>query len=147
MITHTKKVKQGFTLIELMIVIAVIGMLASVAIPTYTDYMKKSKVSECNMAFAGFHTQATIIKVHKGRWPNVLDEVEGIVTSGNYISYVNYTSGVNPEFECRLKSFPSNSDGIAWLYTTIGGREAWTCKNPPSTKTTLQNKYLPKACR
>ncbi len=143
----TQKAKRGFTLIEVMIVVAVIGMLAVVAIPSYLDYMEKSKVSECNMAFAGFHTQATIFKVHEGRWPNALDSVKGIVTAGNYISYVSYTSGTNPEFECRLKSFPNDSNGIAWLYTTVNGREIWTCKNPPSTKTTLLDKYLPKACR
>jgi type IV pilus assembly protein PilA len=147
MITRTKEVEKGFTLIELMIVVAFIAMLAAVAIPVYRDYMKKSKVSECNMAFTGFHTQATIIKVHKGAWPNTLSEIEGIVTSGNYISYVSYTSGVNPEFECRLKSFPNGSNGIAWLYTTVNGREVWTCQNPPSINTTLENKYLPKVCR
>ena len=99
MIAQIKKTKQGFTLIEVMIVIAVVGMLAAVAIPAYLDYMGKSKVSECNMAFAGFHTQATIFKVHKGKWPEKLNEIEGIVTAGNFISYVSYTSEENPEFE------------------------------------------------
>jgi type IV pilus assembly protein PilA len=54
------KQQEGWSLSELMIVAAIIGILAAVAIPAYSDYMKKSKVSECNMVFAGFKTGATI---------------------------------------------------------------------------------------
>jgi len=137
------KHQKGFSMIELMIVVAIIGIGAAVAIPAYSDYIAKSKVSECNMAFAGFKTEVAIWFVDEGSWPSQLTDLDGVITGGNYIESVSYTSETNPTFECKLKNFEAGKDTIAWKYVD----ETWGCTAiHTGNATTLESKYLPKAC-
>src|ERR1043165_8779613 len=67
---YMKRVQQGFTLIELMIVVAIVGILAAIALPAYQDYVVRSKMSEAEAAVAACKTSVSeYISTHSGNWP------------------------------------------------------------------------------
>src|ERR1700743_1742152 len=66
---NMKSVQKGFTLIELMIVVAIIGILAAIAIPAYQDYTIRAQVSEANTMAAGLETAMVDFYNDKGTWP------------------------------------------------------------------------------
>jgi type IV pilus assembly protein PilA len=86
-----KQMQQGFTLIELMIVVAIIGILAAVAIPAYQDYLARAQVSEAVSLMGATKSALAEYIGDKGTWPLSLSDVVG-GTSGRYTDSV---SGVN----------------------------------------------------
>jgi type IV pilus assembly protein PilA len=139
------KVQQGFTLIELMIVVAIIGILAAVAIPAYQDYTIRAKVTEgLGLASAG-KTAISEFFATNGRLPANNDSA-GMATaesiSGNDVASV--TVGVNGVMSI-LFSGAAPLGGATLLLTpdTNGGRVRWDCK----TLGSLDNRYRPSSCR
>ena len=138
-----KKVQQGFTLIELMIVVAIIGILAAVAIPAYQDYTVRAKVTEgLSLASAG-KTAVSEFFASTGDLPTS-NATAGLAPSGsitgNSVSSVNVNG--SGAIEVTFTGNPINGSTIILSPTTAGGGIAWDCTNGD-----LENKYRPSSCR
>ena len=144
-----KAVQKGFTLIELMIVVAIIGILAAIAIPAYQDYIARAQVSEAVELLAGGKTPSAEFYADKGRWPNEAASVVGN-QHGKYTSLVTMTTtGASTALALTLTatmkgagSANKNIAGSTLLMTTGDGGKTWGCKTG-----TMNQKYLPGACK
>ena len=87
------KSQQGFTLIELMIVVAIVGILAAVAIPAYRDYITRSKVSECAATLAACKTSVTEYFLSRNGFPADADEA-GCDLAGGGANVSQYCRGI-----------------------------------------------------
>ena len=139
-------VHKGFTLIELMIVVAIIGILAAVAIPAYQDYIARSQVSEAVSLTAGGKTPLAEYYSDKGVWPSTANDVMGNVT-GKYVSNITITAGSNASSAISLtgsmkdSGVNGNITGKTLILTSSDGKQ-WSC-----TTGTIDTKYRPAACR
>lgn len=141
-----KVVQQGFTLVELMIVVAIIGILAAVAIPAYSEYIARSQVSEALSLISSGKISLAEWRNDKGAWPSSASSV--IVTrSGKYTRQIDL---VNPasssiSIQATLRGSGSVSSPVAgstiMLSTTNLGK-TWTCSSG-----TINIRFLPQACR
>lgn len=147
-----KKVQQGFTLIELMIVVAIIGILAAIAIPAYQDYTIRSQASEGAVLADGQKTALGEFYNNKGYFPpsNSSAGVEAATSiSGKYVTSVAIAGGVITVTYggSNVNSKIANSTlTYSAITTATAGSIAWTCKSTGNTKE-LVAKYRPQVCR
>ena len=138
--------QQGFTLIELMIVVAIIGILAAVAIPAYQDYTIRAKVTEgLSLAGAG-KTAVSEYFSSNGGLPN--DNTEAGMAlpeeiSGNSVNNVTVGPATSPGLITVLFSAATiTGQTITLAPTTSAGKVVWDCSGG-----TLEPKYRPSSCR
>ena len=141
------KKQQGFTLIELMIVVAIIGILAAIAIPAYQDYTIRAQVSEGLSLASGAKTAIAETFQDSGAWP-ATNTASGLETAanidGNYVSGVQVAAGgvVTVTYNGPNVNATIAGKTLTLTPTNNGGAVSWTC-----AAGTLENKHLPAACR
>jgi len=160
-----KAVQKGFTLIELMIVVAIIGILAAVALPAYQDYTIRAKMSEVILAASACRTSITEVYQTGGTPPaangwgcenttgGASKYVSTVQTDANGIITVTIGTGLNATYvDGHLVTLaPLIGTGGAFALANSGtdmgkGVNAWRCGNT-SDGTNLGAKYLPGSCR
>jgi type IV pilus assembly protein PilA len=139
---------QGFTLIELMIVVAIIGILAAIAIPAYQDYTIRAQVVEGLNLSATAKNAISTFHADRGEFPTnnteagiaALDEIVG-----NYVDQVEITNG-NIEVRYGNNAHATISGRHLQLTpnTTNPGSITWSCQ---TVGTEIEDKHLPSACR
>ena len=141
-----KAIQKGFTLIELMIVVAIIGILAAIALPAYQDYTARAQMSEAMVLADGQKGAVTEYYADKGEFPGS-NASAGIAAasdiSGKYVAQVAVgTSGViTATMKGSQVAAGITSTTLSLTPTASSGAVQWACTS------SAQNKYVPAACR
>lgn len=143
-----RKIQQGFTLIELMIVVAIIGILAAVAVPMYLDYTVRTQVASGLTLASGAKASVTEYFQDQGAFPTS-NNLAGLSAPGNiagkYVSQVEVTGAglVQVTFGGADANTKILNAILTMTPTDSGGSVLWAC----SGDLTLVDKWLPPACR
>jgi type IV pilus assembly protein PilA len=151
------KQQKGFTLIELMIVIAIIGILAAIAIPAYQDYTIRAKVSEGLSLAATVKLAVTETYASRSRFPTNDNASYGLPAAtsinGNYVASVGVTGtsgAITITYNSNLGGNPPADGGTIILDPTPQqGTMEWACDGtgPEADAGSMPNKYRPSECR
>lgn len=137
---------EGFTLIELMIVVAILGFLVTIALPAYQDYVVRTKVSEIMVFADSARTNLSDYYMAAGRMPNTAEEANVNLNPGQsqYVSAIVFSTTINTATITYSVDNMSATGNIAMVGTGTTNGMQWDCNTPA---TTLGQRYLPKTCR
>nr|WP_101133136.1 pilin [Neisseria meningitidis] len=155
--------QKGFTLIELMIVIAIVGILAAVALPAYQDYTARAQVSEAILLAEGQKSAVTEYYLNHGIWPGGNSDA-GVATSseikGKYVEKVEVKNGVvtatmassnvnNEIKDKKLSLWAKRQDGsVKWFCGQPVTRTATNADDvTAASDKQIDTKHLPSTCR
>ena len=161
-----KSAQKGFTLIELMIVVAIIGILAAIAIPAYQDYLIRSQASEGLTMASAAKAAVSEYYANNGTWPAVNSDAglgSATTIQGKYVSSIAVTNGgitvtygneVNSKIDTLTVGLtPGNSTNgdVIWKCGRAGNPSGWegqaTTATDTAAATGIAGKYLPSSCR
>jgi type IV pilus assembly protein PilA len=149
-----RSMQKGFTLIELMIVVAIIGILAAVALPAYQDYTVRAKVSE--IILAGSSGKVAISEAAQSGVDMDSASLTVATQSSKYVSSVFYVPGADASHGAIIAVGQGDSKitGAGVQFAGVrkdNGQVEWTCSAAPTTASgvsiVMEAKYLPASCK
>ena len=157
---HSSDSQSGFTLIEMMIVVVIIGILAAIAIPAYQLYITRAQVSEAASLLGALKQPLAEYGVENNAWPTAFvgpNDVQGIdeisvTLDGKYSTVSNTIEGTYPNGTIKSTINTGLANGKVLTMITVNGGSVWACGNTTvggatGTATTIDGKYLPNACK
>ena len=146
-----KKIQQGFTLIELMIVVAIIGILAAVALPAYQDYTVRAKVSE--LILAASSAKVAVAEAAQANGSMSSASISVTTQASKYVASVGYTGTAAAGTITAIGQGEAKITGAGVQFSGAlqpNGQVVWTCAAAPvagSVTILMGSNYLPASCK